>query len=62
MKQEVHGNLSACINERNPCDLSIIEGIKIYQCHMIKSNDLTKPMEKHPMNFYQGVVFTTQIW
>ena len=61
LEQEAHDNLSASVNERSPCGLYIMEDIKIYQCHMIKGNDFTNPVEKHPMNIYQGVVFTTQI-
>ena len=49
------------MNECSSCGLPIIEGKKIYQCHLIKDNGFTKPMEKHPMNLYQGVVFTAQI-
>ena len=56
LKQEVHDNLSACVNERSSYALSIVEVIKIWQCNMIKSNGFTKPLEKHFMNFYQGVV------
>ena len=29
---------------------------------MIKGNDVTNPIEKHPMDFYQEVVFTAKIW
>ena len=50
------------MNECSSCGLPIIEGKKIYQCHLIKDNGFTKPMEKHPMNLYQGVVFAAQIW
>ena len=35
-KQEVHDDLSVCIDERSPCGLSITRDIKIYQCHVIK--------------------------
>ena len=54
LKQEVHDNFSACVNERSSCHLPIIEGIKIYQCHMIKGNGngFTKSMKKDIMNFY----------
>ena len=52
LKQEVHGNFSACMNEHSSCGLPIIEGIKIYQCHMIKGNGFTKSMKKDTMNFY----------
>ena len=36
LKQEVDDDLSICINEYGPWDLSITVDIKIYQCHMIK--------------------------
>ena len=49
LKQEVNDDLSLCMVERSPCDLSITGDIKIYQCHMMKSNDVT--MEKCPTDF-----------
>ena len=61
LKLEFHDNLSVCMNEHSSCGLSIIEGIKIYQCDIIKGNGFTKPMEKHPMKFYQGLDSTAQI-
>ena len=36
LKQVVDDELSISMDERNPCGLSIIEYIKIYQCHVIK--------------------------
>ena len=36
LKQEVHDDLSVCVDKRSPCDLSITGDIKIYQCHAIK--------------------------
>ena len=36
LRQEVDEELSACVDELRPYDLSIAGDIKIYQCHMIK--------------------------
>ena len=36
LKQVVDDELSISMDERNRCGLSIIEDIKIYQCHVIK--------------------------
>ena len=36
LKQEVDDDLSVCVDERDPCGLSITRDIKIYQCHVIK--------------------------
>ena len=36
LKQEVCDDLSVCFDERSPYGLSVIEDIKIYQCHVIK--------------------------
>ena len=36
-------DLNICVDERSPCGLSITGHIKIHQCHMIKSNDVTTP-------------------
>ena len=35
-KQKVDDDLSVCIDEHSPCDLSKTGDIKIYQCHVIK--------------------------
>ena len=43
LKQEVDDDLSVCVDERSPCGLSITRDIKIYQCHVIKSSDITAP-------------------
>ena len=43
LEQEVNEDLSICMDERSPCGLSITGDIKIYQCHMIKGNDVTNP-------------------
>ena len=34
--QEVNDDLSVCVDECNPCGLSITGDIKLYQCHVIK--------------------------
>ena len=34
--------------ERSPCDLSITGDIKIYQCHVIKGNEVTTPIGEVP--------------
>ena len=62
LKQEVNDDLSVCVDECSPCGLSITGDIKIYQCSDQKVMMLLHPMEKCPMDFYQGVVFTAQIW
>ena len=36
LTQDVDGALSICIDERNPCNLSITGDIEIYQCHVFK--------------------------
>ena len=36
LKQEVNDDLSLCMVERSPCDLSITGDIKIYQYHTMK--------------------------
>ena len=36
LKQDVDDDLSICVDEHSPCGLSVIEDIKISQCHMIK--------------------------
>ena len=59
LKQEVDDDLSLCMVEHSPHGLSITGDIKIYQCHMMKGNDIT--MEKCPINFYHRVAFTAQI-
>ena len=68
LKQEVDDNLSICIDEHNPCGLSITGDIKMYQCHKDVSMScdqkvmmLLTPVEECPINFYQGVAFTGQI-
>ena len=35
LKQEVDYDLSICVDEGSPCDLSITGNIKNYHCHMI---------------------------
>ena len=35
-KQEVDDNLSLCVVERSPCDLSKTGNIRINQCHVVK--------------------------
>ena len=63
LKQEVNDNLCDCADESNPCCLFLSGDIEIYQCHVCdqKVMMLLIPMEKCPMDFYQGVVFTAQI-
>ena len=36
LKQQVDNDLSACVDERSLCGLSITADIKIYQFHVIK--------------------------
>ena len=36
MKQEVDDDLSVCVDERNPCGLSITGDVKIYECPVTK--------------------------
>ena len=43
LKEEVDDNLSVCMDECTLCGLSITRDIKIYQCHVIKSSDITAP-------------------
>ena len=43
LKQEVDDNLSVCMDERSPCGFSITVDTKIYQCHVIKENNVTTP-------------------
>ena len=47
-KQEVDDDLSVCMDERSPCGLSITGDIKIYQCHVIKGNEVTTPTGEVP--------------
>ena len=49
------------MDERSSYGLYITGDIEIYQCHVIKSNDLLPSVEKCPMDVYQRVVFTAQI-
>ena len=37
LKQEVDDDLSICVDECNPCGLSMTGDIKIYQCLVIKN-------------------------
>ena len=50
------------MNERNPCGLSITGDIDLSKSHDQKVMMLLPPIDKCPMDFYQGVVFTVQIW
>ena len=59
LKEEVDDDLSLCMVEHSPFGLSISGDIKIYQYHVMKSNDVT--MEKCPIDFYHRVAFTAQI-
>ena len=61
LKQEVNEELSICMNERNPCGLSITGDIDLSKSHDQKVMMLLPPIDKCPMDFYQGVVFTVQI-
>ena len=56
-KQEVNSILTVCVDESSPCGCSVTEDINFMQS---KDNDILPPMEKCPMAFYQGVVFTAQ--
>ena len=48
LKQEVNDNLNVCVDERSRCALSITGDTEIYQCHMIKGNDVTTPNGEVP--------------
>ena len=62
LKQEVHDDLSICVDERSPSGLSITGDITdLTMSRDLKEITLLPPMEKCPMDFYQGVVFTAQI-
>ena len=52
LKQEFDNDLSICVNECSPCGLSMSHEVMM----------LLPIMEKCPMDFYQEVVFTAQIW
>ena len=57
MKQEVDDDLSVCMDERRDWrynSLSMSRDQKVVT--------LLPKMDKYPMDFYQVVVFTTQIW
>ena len=41
LKQEFDDDLSICVDECSLCGLSITGNINIYQCHVIKGNDVT---------------------
>ena len=60
-KQEVDDDLSAGLDERSSCGLSITGDIKISMLSDQKVMTLLAPMKKCPVNFYHGVVFTAQI-
>ena len=57
LKQEVNNILTVCVDESSPCGCSVTGDINAMQS---KDNDILPPMEKCPMVFYQGVVFTAQ--
>ena len=59
LKQEVNNILTVCVDESSPCGCSVTGDINAMQS---KDNDILPPMEKCPMVFYQGVVFTAQNW
>ena len=48
LKQGIDDDLNICVDERSLCGLSITGDIKIYQCHMIKGNDVTAPNGERP--------------
>ena len=49
LKQEVNDDLSVCVDERSTCDLSIIEDIKIYQCHVIQKVMMSLPQWRNAL-------------
>ena len=59
LKQVANDNLSVHMDERSPCGLSNTGDIKIYQCHVIRFNDVTSPNGECPINFYYRVAFAT---
>ena len=58
-KQEVDEDLSACADEHSSCDLSITGDIKIYQCYVIKGNDVTTPNEEVPYQLLSRSCFSS---
>ena len=58
LKQELDNDLSVSVDERSPCGLSRTGDIKIYQYQNVMT--LPPTLEKGPMDFHQGVVFTAQ--
>ena len=61
LKQEVDDDLSVCVDERCPCSLSLTRDIDLSMSPDQKVMTLLPPMEKCPLDFHQGVVFTAQI-
>ena len=57
-KPEVDDDSSICADERSPCDLSITGDLSMSLDQKVMK--LLPPMEKCPMDLYQGFVFTTQ--
>ena len=51
LKQEVNEELSICMDERNPCGLSITGDIDLSKSHDQKVMMLLPPMEKCPWTF-----------
>ena len=62
LKQDVHDYVSVYVNERSPFGLSIIGNKYLSLSRDQKVMTFTNPVEKYPMDFYQRVVFTAQIW
>ena len=59
LKQEVDDDLSGCVDERSPCDLSMTGDKKILQCHKIMMVMMLLPlMEKCPMYFKELFLLT----
>ena len=62
LKQEVGDDLSVCVDERSPCSLFQTGDIRFINLTWSNGNDAITQMVKCPVGFYQGVVFTAQIW
>ena len=61
LKQEINDDLSVCVDERSPFCLYNWRYKDLSMSHDQKVTKLLPPMEKCPMDFYQSVVYTTQI-
>ena len=57
LKQEVNDDISICMDEHSPCDLSITGDIRFINVTSSKFNDVTKPNGEVPYGLLSGSCF-----